>query len=118
MANRRSWTWVDDPDLTEDQMDDNEPLAQALADRWNAIQMRREDESFHRQWERDEDGGPEFNSESEARRYEANRQAAAIAEGAELYAIEEAMAKLGVRMTRAYEHHGELESYYQQVEGD
>jgi len=114
------WTWLEDEDIDDDEMERRQPLIENVANQLAALRQTREQDGFLRQ-ARIEDGsydGPEFDSDEEEHRYELNQKLARARERAEEAALEQELADLGARMMRPYEHWNEDEAYMAYAERD
>lgn len=108
------WAWLEDEDISDDEMDRRRPLIENVANQLAALRQKRERDGWALQ-SRIEDGhydGPdEFDSPEEAHRSSLNQKLAAARERAEEEALEQELHDLGARMCRPYEHWNEDEAY-------
>ena len=115
MANKRSWTWID-----EDMDDDTYPVAvahepeiEALMERWNDLQAEMEDEHFAclRRYDDGDEYVPE--DEDEQRAIDARRRVHDDLQREQIAYLERWLADLGARPMRPYEHWNEDEARVQ-----
>jgi hypothetical protein len=119
--NNRNWTWLDNVELTDDEMDRRTPAIDDLAQRWNAIHNTREERYFRRQAAYENPGEydePDFDSDGEAEAFNLRRQVASDLEFDHEEAILRKMEELGARMMRPYEHWNEDERLMSYLERD
>lgn len=114
--NNRGWTPEneDDPIWTEDHYDKIKPFADALAHEWSRIHHESEQRHFTEEFDREDDY--DFEDEAERDYYSAQRNLKQDLERVHVEVIETKLHELGVRMMRLYEHHNEMESYYEYAE--
>jgi hypothetical protein len=116
----RGWTFLDNIDISEEEIEKRTPLLDALAKQWSNLHDGEERRRFAREADL-EDGydDREYDEENEeAERYLDVHLARLRADQhyAEIRAIENLMAEQGARMMRPYEHWNEDEAYIQYME--
>lgn len=127
------WTWKDNLDIDEDEMDRREPAIKVIAERIHVIQQNREQSRFLQMAEDEEGRDPRWeyyqqvlddaeNDEEAAKveleKYDTRQAALREVENIELRALEEQLGKLGARMMRPYEHWNEDERLMEYLERD
>jgi len=133
-----SWRWLEDDDFkvafqgiaeddVEAEMDKRSPQIDAIARQLKEIQRTNEQEGFLRQ-ARYEDGDDYYDHYDPYEDLEENEREAAVArdelhkkikaaqEDAKVQVLEEALARLGARLARNYEHWNEDEKYMEYME--
>ncbi len=121
----RGWTWIDEDneDNYAEEGTDRTPILDDLARQWSNLHDTEERRGFDRQ-ARFEDGdyGPDYDTPEEAAQAEFEQRQRetlrAARHDAEVRVIEEALARLGARMMRPYEHWNEDEAYMAYAERD
>lgn len=115
----RSWTWIDDTQITEEEIEKRTPFLNSLAQEWSALHDAAEQRGFCRQSPGgDQDDGPEPEDEADAYRMEQLDQLRSAQHAAKLQTIEDAIFSQGARMMRPYEHWNEDENYMRYMECD
>jgi hypothetical protein len=118
--NNRSWTWLDDATVSEEEMEIRTPALNDLAARWSELHNAQEQRGFIRQaqLETGEFDEPDFESDEEMRAHELRLQTNRQLEQAAIDAIEQKMHDLGARVMRPYEHWNEDEQLVAYLERD
>jgi hypothetical protein len=115
----RSWTWTDETEISEEEMEKRTPLLNSLAQQWSALHDAEEQRGFIRRARMDDfDDGPEPEDEADAYRMQQLDRLRSAQHAAQVQAIEDAIAAQGARMMRPYEHWNEDESYMRYMECD
>ena len=122
----RGWTWRDEVDISEEEMEMRRPLLDSLARQWSDLHEQEERARFIRQsrWEDGDYDEPDYDFDSEeeaaAERYrvEALTKLRNAQHDAQVQAISDAIHEQGARLMRPYEHWNEDEAYMQYMECD
>lgn len=110
----RNWTWIND-EAPED-FERLEPTLNALAIEWSEAHDQLERDQWRRQDRYEEGYDYEFETEEEAREFEAQERQHATNLRMRMQVVEELLARHGARMMRPYEHWNEDEAYVQYME--
>jgi hypothetical protein len=120
----RVWTWIEDVEIDEAEMDKRTPLLDSLARQWSALHDAEERRGFARQSDIEDgrDDGPDYDTDEEAEAAQLRSRVLdslrARLHDAQLSAITDTMHEHGARMMRAYEHWNEDEAYMAYAERD
>jgi hypothetical protein len=120
----RAWTWLDDVEIDEADMDKRTPLLDALARQWSTLHDAEELRGFARQSDMEDgrDEVPDYDTAEEAESAQLmEREMSSLRarqHDAQLSAITDKMHEYCARMMRPYEHWNEDERYMQYMESD
>ena len=115
------WTWLDDEDIDDDEMERRQPLIENVANQLAALRQKREQDGWALQSRIEEgryEGPDEYDSDEDAHRHQLNQKLAVARERAEEEALEQELHALGARMCRPYEAWNEDEAYMAYAERD
>lgn len=115
----RSWTWIDETERTEEEIDRLTPMLDELAAQWSSMTAAAEQRGWMRQAAiEDGDYGPDFDTDEEEEAFNATQRQRFNLEQLRLEGIEAQLAHFGARMMRPYEHWNEDERYMEWAERD